>query len=151
MAATKIKTLEELDSQYVLLKYLRTCSSCGAQTIWSTPRQPKHGRCLTCHTVAETPELEDECGERAENLLMAAFPGSRLELDWQPPRYPPNVYGEQLIRQLWWIGWIVSGIGWWMEVWRVPEDAGPCAGCGGRIRRYGPWGRMFCTECETGE
>lgn len=98
----------------------KICDKCGAFTWWATKRQRKLGRCLTCEPGASTSDTDDHHAEVIHDLL-DAFPGSAVEVDWEPPRYRPGEY--------------------------TGPDSGPCVGCQGRIRRYGAYGQPRCQTC----
>ena len=121
----------------------RKCERCGEDTYWMKRRQTKRGFCYD-HALVE-PVAEGD----ALKALLRAFPGSTITEGTAQPRYAPDSYGQERdVKVIDSSRWLISGKPHWSTTLVPPLDAGPCEGCRRTIRRYGPEGYPYCTECE---
>lgn len=143
-----VKTLAELDASIIPLRETRTCDVCGGFTWWMAPKQRTHGRCPTCADLRIEPDVALEAFDRAETLLMATFPGARIDYDVTSPAKAPGVYGQRTVSVVVTLQWKVSGLRTSFISQTIPDDAGPCERCRQVIQRYGHHGRLRCRACE---
>lgn len=78
--------------------------------------------------------------------LYRAFPGTKVMSDSGPPWCEPDSYSPTVLRHL-----VIfeprTGQRTRSTFVDIAPDVGPCAVCGGSIRRYGPAGRAVCARC----
>lgn len=119
----------------------RKCERCGELTYWKKPRQSTRGYCAE-HAYADGPEYSE-----ALTTLVRTLRPERVE-PFEPEHFLPGGYGDGLVLLVVRGRWIVGGFPYRFTVLVAPQDAGPCARCGGRIRLYGVNGYPLCTDCE---
>jgi hypothetical protein len=131
------------EEEMILCNDIRTCDRCGEETMWMRPRQRSKGQCLN-HTIPSQrePSLPDLL-----RLVAQVFPGTSAHRGRPVPRYAPDEYGQRLVKVVDSSRWS-SGEPYWRTDTARPLDAGPCEGCRRTVRRYGPEGYPYCTECE---
>lgn len=113
-----IDALEDYPGDLLPLSETRECAKCGAYTWWANKRQRTKGTCISCvKNYLATEDLHD----RVRWNIARVFPGTTVVEKGPPKRWAAGVY---------------AGAG-----------EGPCALCGGRIRRYGDEGIPLCAEC----
>ena len=107
------------------------------------PKQRSLGHCID-HSI------DDGATTLGAALATVArtFPGAGVRADEGPKRYPPDVYGTERVKYVTTGTWLRSGRPTYQVTEGPPPDAGPCEGCRRTVRRYGPEGYPYCTECE---
>ena len=123
---------------------MRKCAvaGCKEETYWMRPRQSAHGYCID-HAIATPVAATD-----AFMVLLDEFDGAEVAAA-PTPRYAPDSYGQERdVKVIDSSLWLISGKPHWSTTLVPPLDAGPCEGCRRTIRRYGPEGYPYCTECE---
>ena len=130
----------------ILCNEIRICDTCKEETMWARPRQSKKGYCLH-HALLAEPEPEPSLPE-ALRTVVRAFPTTSVTEADPTPRYAPDLYVDHRVKVVDASRWLVSGKPYWRADTARPLDAGPCERCRRIVRRYGPEGYPYCTECE---
>lgn len=116
----KPEILEDYPDDLMPLAEMRMCDKCGGETRWASPRQKTKGRHWSCIPGNTFWSATDNHYVRVILDIIAAFPGSTIIPDIE-------------VRS--------------MDVGYVGPGEGPCALCGGAIRRYGEGGLPLCKKC----
>lgn len=115
-----MRIVDDYPTDLTPINEVRKCSACQAWTWWAGPKQRTLGRCWECVPGLLTATLTPEHEQRVLDLLLTAFPGTTVA-EARVRRYRPDTYAG--------------------------PDAGPCRGCGRRVRLYGIEGHPFCLTC----
>lgn len=127
----------------ILTTQIRACERCGEETMWARPRQRSLGHCLDhAQAPVDVPSFTEVL-----RTVATAFPGITA-VPTGSPRYAPDVYGTERVKYVTTGAWLISGKPAYQVTYGPPPDAGPCEGCRRIVRRYGPEGYPYCTECE---
>lgn len=127
--------------QLRLTEIIRACSVCKAPTFWRKKGQKTLGMC------------PDHSRYRPDNKPLAPVVRSIVEsfpdaviASYSTPAYPPDSWAEPIMTVA--RGrFVISGVPFRITALARHPDAGPCVGCGGLIKRYGPEARLHCSVC----
>lgn len=122
ICAKRPRILEDYSDDLIAIPQPRICDKCGQPALWAAPRQKTKGRHWGCIPGNTFWRCSEEYALRVVLMVAKAFPGCTISI---------------LSRE--------DGL---MDVGYTGPGEGPCALCGGAIRRYGERGLPLCRMCD---